>query len=235
MKVIFVFLSVLSSAAYSAEYQVPSLRACGEQINTVQSVNGEAFQMGLSLPEAAVETLKSYSSCDNATVAVQDEEIVCHQFRGYIEVCAVPSDEGQFLIVKDSVDGASVHAFPKMGFAELDFYPRENFIVPDTTPCYTELLRLDSEEPGSRDHRNTWIDLKRSYRDPRQASSSAFLELSKNLNLTCRMDYRAEIVPQESCVLLNGIQSCFVPGEAGYLITARAEARRIAVGFYRWD
>lgn len=235
MKYFWLFLTLSSSSLFAAPVSVPSLKSCEKLHNTVQSVNGEAFQMDLSPEEASIETLKNFASCSSETTTIDTSSIACHAYRGYLEICAVPSDRGQFLIVKDHVDGASIHVFPDTKIQSLKFSSQTTFSVPNAEACYTELLRLDSEEPGSRDHRNLWIENQLGFKDMRQASASALRKIRGELNLRCDMPLETQSWKTDECVLLNGIQSCFLAGANGYFITARSEWKRLAVGFYRWD
>lgn len=236
MRFIFLVLGFLGAELLASEVQVPSLQSCPEQYFTVESVNGEAFQGDLSPELAAVATLSNFPSCSESKVSISIATVVCHKFQGYIDVCAVPSDIGRFLVVKDSVDGATIHAFQAEGMKSLEFEDSDQFIVPDFQPCYQEILRLDNETaPGSRDHRAWWAQTDREFTDPRLAFSLGLREAHLDLGLTCKKFTGYKDIPKDSCVNLGGIQTCFIDGNGGFNIAARADAMIFALGFYRWD
>jgi|GEM_PF-2933379 hypothetical protein len=254
------------AAAFPVIY-LPEVKSCRTSIeqktsfqSAAHSAYAEVFYEQQDSIRAAAQTVsdmvqayaKTDSSCQFSYAMAFRDQAECTIIKSK-QVCSLPASEGQFLVLKDYVDGAAVLYFkkqrnPSPALGKAGQRPTKVKLA-DSSMCYTELLNLgDSQQAAkpfaSLDHRSYFVSTKnlKSSEDARinavRLVNSVIRGLNRSSPQTCSYQEQTVSLDAKACEKIGGRDVCLIAGQSstsGYFIVSKDDAAGAFVSFIRFD
>ncbi|WP_196139226.1 hypothetical protein [Aliikangiella sp. G2MR2-5] len=248
-------IALSSGLSMAADFSVPSLSRCLTDMQTANTKDARVYNIYsdfyyeyedkrdfavAALAEMTKLFAPANSSCNQFSQPMNRETITCKKIAGS-DVCIVPSDAGEFILVKDYVDSTNIILTEYDGdyskFPEIDTNnDNESLWVPMPEMCYDGILN------GLWDSQSYLLDAKsyRRFGDLRYVMARTSRDLVKGLSQsdnTCQYETAAHLAAGMQCFARNNKPTiCGLPTTgAGYFIFVTDADNTMHLVFNRWD
>ncbi len=245
----------ISNFALSADFDIPSLSRCANDMVASNTNDTKTYNIfsdfyyefedkrdyaAMALSKMTEQFSAENSACRSFTQPMNRETIQCEKFAGS-DVCIVPSDAGEFIVVKDFVDSTNIilthYDKDYKKFPAIDsINDQESLWLPMPELCYDTLL------DGLWDSQSYQVDAKPYLRfgDFRYIMARSNRDLLKNLsanNASCAYQTTNHLASTMHCLKRNKKPSiCSVSTTGGgYFIYVTDEDNSVHMIFNRWD
>ncbi|WP_144393944.1 hypothetical protein [Pleionea sediminis] len=248
-------LSLTAQITLAADFHVPTVSRCladMSQSNTkdskVYNIYSDFYYEYSDKRDYAIRAIQEVtqkfsaedSSCQGFTQPMNRETVQCYKFSGS-EVCTVPSDAGEFIVVKDYVDSTNVILteysndytdFPEINSAN-DF---ESLWLPQPELCYTDLLAPIYDSQAHSLNASAFVN----FSDFRYVLARSNRDLVKNISENVSScEYATMDIPAHEMTCIsrpNKPAICSVGATGGgYFIYVTDADNTIHMIFNRWD
>lgn len=253
--VIALSMLIISQWLNAADFNVPTVSRCLADLAPSNTENEKVYNIHSdfyyeyedkrafavkAISELARQYSTSNSECQSFTQPMNRTTVQCQQLAGS-DVCIVPSDAGEFIVVKDYVDSTQIVLTEYSDdYSALPTVNNENdyasLYLPQPELCYSDLLKpIYDSQAHQTDAR--WY---KSFSDLRFVFARSNRDLIKSLaeeNTTC--DFQTAEFPahQMQCIVRNNKPGiCGMPATGGgYFIYVTDSDFKVHMLFNRWD
>lgn len=246
---------LLTTTVTAADFNIPSLSRCANDMAASNTKDSKVYNIysdfyyefedkrdyaAMALTKMTQQFSNENSSCQTFTQPMNRETIKCHQFSGS-DVCIVPSDAGEFIVVKDFVDSTNIilthYGKDYKKFPDVDnINDQETLWLPMPQLCYDTLLE------GSNDSQSYLVDAKPYLRfgDFRYIMARSNRDLVKGLaanNSSCNYQTSNHLASNMQCLKRHkkpSICSISTTG-GGYFVYVTDDDNTVHLIFNRWD
>lgn len=250
-----VVVLISSNLAFSADYNIPSLSRCLNDMQAANSNDSKVYNIysdfyyeysdkrdyaAAAVNKMAKQFSAETSACRQFSQPMNRETITCEKFAGS-DVCIVPSDAGEFIVVKDYVDSTNIilteYANDYTQFPRVKAVNDSQLLwMPKPEICYDGLLS------GLWDGQAHSLDAKDYTRfgDLRYVMARTSRDLVKQISLTdasCQYQTLDHLASDTQCLNRSNKPSiCGLPTTGGgYFVFVTDKDNQVHLVFNRWD
>jgi hypothetical protein len=239
----------------AADFNIPSLSRCLSDMSASNTKDPKIYNIfsdfyyefedkrdyaAMAVTKMVEQFSASHSNCQAFTQPMNRETIKCDNFSGS-DVCRVPSDAGEFIVIKDYVDSTNIilteysndyQALPTLKPAN----DLQTLWLPKPELCYSDLLE------GLWDSQSYAIDTSdyTNFGDLRYVMARSSRDLVKSISQsssTCSYQTQAHEASKMQCFVRNNKPSiCSIASTgAGYFVYVTDKNNTVHAVFNRWD
>ncbi|GLS24352.1 hypothetical protein [Marinibactrum halimedae] len=246
----------------AADFSVPSLSRCLDDMGSSNTSDPKVFNLNVDdiyydaedvrdfAVQAVVNMTENFASegseCRTFSQPMNRETVTCEEIGG-VDACIIPSDAGEFIVVRDYVDSANIvlteydsdyRYFPKID-AKND---QESLWLPNPSSCYSELLEGLVESEYFSDSQAYSVDVSNYtyFDDFRYVLARSTRDVVGNVaaqNEACHVVTEAHPATEAECLYREGKPSlCGITStDSGFFVYISDAETQMHVLFNRWD